>query len=240
MVKLVVSRLQPVRLWAKEPFWSRSDGVGSLCRELILRRTTSHRRTDPPPLMISCTGVNALVSHLGPPRLCRWPFSLLRATAFCSHAFRDPLPRYNGEKWTSKRGRRKKKENLICNGAQFPSGVWVFFFSLLYKEEVATKHQFPRIACCQRHMRLIYITSLHYSWYILQLVVHRANINYSLVIIHFVLNHCPGAATLTSSPLCLQLFFFNFLLSVSSFNLAPFTASTQTNKQDFLSLFFSL
>lgn len=103
---------------------------------------------------------------------------------------------------------------------------------------MATKHQFPRIACCQRHMRLIYITSLHYGWHILQLVVHRADINYSLVIIHFVLNHCPGAATLTSSPLCLQLFFFNFLLSVSSFNLAPFMSSTQTNKQDFLSLFF--
>lgn len=136
--------------------------------------------------------------------------------------------------------KKKKKENQICNGAQFPSGVCFFFLSLLYKEEVATKHQFPRIACCQRHMRLIYITSLHYGWYILQLVVHRADINYSLVIIHFVLNHCPGAATLTSSPLCLQLFFFNFLLSVSSFNLAPFTASTQTNKQDFLSFFFAL
>lgn len=55
----------------KEPFWSGSDGglrhgrrsrAGSLCRELILRRTTSARRTDPPSLMISCTGVSCLTS----------------------------------------------------------------------------------------------------------------------------------------------------------------------------------
>lgn len=44
----------------------RRSRAGLRCRELILRRTTSHRRTDPPSLMISRTGANAPVSHLGP------------------------------------------------------------------------------------------------------------------------------------------------------------------------------
>lgn len=80
----------------------------------------------------------------------------------------------------------------------------------------------------------IYYT-LHYCWYILLLMVHTANINYSLVIIHILLNHCPGITWLCTLalPLSLQLFKFPSLLLISllpSFHL--------TYKQEFHECFF--
>lgn len=82
----------------------------------------------------------------------------------------------------------------------------------------------------------IYYT-LHYCWYILLLMVHTANINYSLVIIHILLNHCPGITWLCTLalPLSPQLFKFPSLLLISllpSFHL--------TYKQEFHECFFLL
>lgn len=57
--------------------------------------------------------------------------------------------------------------------------------------------------------RLMHITSLHHGRYMVQLVLHRAKINYSLVIVHFVLNLNPGAAKLPSV--------FNFVRFLISF-----------------------
>lgn len=83
---------------------------------------------------------------------------------------------------------------------------------LLHKEKLAAEHHFPWIMWCHGHMWLIYITSLHYYWYILLLIVHSANINYSLVIIHIMLNHCPGTTWLCSLALpYLPSTCFNFL-----------------------------
>lgn len=82
---------------------------------------------------------------------------------------------------------------------------------MLYKEQFAAEHYFSWIMWCHRHMWLIYITSLHYYWYILLLIVHTANMNYSLVIIHIMLNHCPGTTRLRSLALSLSLSALNIL-----------------------------
>lgn len=163
-------------LSAKEPFWSRSDGgfrhgrrsrAGSLCRELIQRRTTSHRRNDPPSLMISRTGVNALVSHLGPLASAGhlsacYEWRRFAATLSGIH-FLVITAKNERQKWG---GEKKKKIRFVteCNFLQ-GSG---FFFSALqrgsgHKTPISTDSVLPETYETNIYyistLRLVYITA---------------------------------------------------------------------------------
>lgn len=74
------------------------------------------------------------------------------------------------------------------------------------KKKMPEQKHFLWIMRCHRLMWVTYITSHCYYDYILLLLVWRANINYSLVIIHIMLNHCPGTTRPCSPALRLQLF----------------------------------
>lgn len=98
-------------------------------------------------------------------------------------------------------------------------------------------HRRSRTSFATRRVRLMHITSLHCGRYMVQLVVHRAEINYSLAIVHLVLNLNPSAETLIS---VFNLFLFLISFVILFFPSLPFTASMHTNKQGLFEGFLSL